>query len=199
VAVLFLDLDDFKKVNDTLGHSVGDELLIKAAARLKNAIRDSDVVGRLGGDEVIIILSNINEPAEVEIIATKLLKKFYQPFRLESRELVSTISIGIALFPLDSEEPKELLRQDDSAMYYSKDRGRNTYNFYTHQMNHDMNRCLRVEEQLRRALKRNELEVYFQPFVVVKSSAQKRCLDGIMHYLAKSLLMNLFLLQNKPD
>jgi diguanylate cyclase (GGDEF)-like protein/PAS domain S-box-containing protein len=169
VAVLFLDLDDFKKVNDILGHSVGDELLIKAAARLKHAIRDNDLVGRLGGDEFIIILSNINNPADVEIIATKLLKKFHIPFRLESRELVSTISIGIALYPLDSEDPKELLRQADSAMYYSKDRGRNTYNFYTHQMNHDMNRRLRVEEQLRSALKRKELEVYFQPFVDIRS------------------------------
>ncbi|CAM4389003.1 PAS domain S-box protein [Shewanella livingstonensis] len=169
VAVLFLDLDDFKKVNDTLGHSVGDELLIKAATRLKSTIRESDVVGRLGGDEFIIILSNINAPAEVEIIASKLLKQFYTPFKLGSRELVSTISIGIALYPIDSEEPKELLKQADSAMYHSKDRGRNTYNFYTSQMNNDMNRRLRVEEQLRSALKRNELEVYFQPFVDIKS------------------------------
>ncbi len=169
VAVLFIDLDDFKKVNDTMGHSVGDELLIQAAVRLKNTIRESDVVGRLGGDEFIIILSNINEPTEVEIIARKLLEQFYQPFRLENRELVSTISIGIALYPLDSEDPKELLRQADSAMYHSKDRGRNTYNFYTHQMNHDMNRRLKVEEQLRSALKQKELEVYFQPFVDIKN------------------------------
>ncbi|MGX9463071.1 PAS domain S-box protein [Shewanella sp. A14] len=169
VAVLFLDLDDFKKVNDTLGHSVGDELLIQAASRLKNTIRDNDVVGRLGGDEFIVILNNIHDPAEVEIIASKLLKQFYTPFMLEHRELVSTISIGIALFPLDSEDPKELLRQADSAMYHSKDRGRNTYNFYTHQMNHDMNRRVRVEEQLRGALKREEFEVYFQPFVDIRS------------------------------
>jgi len=169
VAVLFLDLDDFKKVNDSLGHSIGDELLVQAAARLKNTISNNDLVGRLGGDEFIIILGNINSPAEVEVIATKMLKRFYQPFVLNNRELVSTVSIGIALYPHNSEDPKELLRQADSAMYYSKDRGRNTYNFYTHQMDQDINRRLRVEEQLRNALKRKEFEVYFQPLVEIKS------------------------------
>ncbi|QDE30009.1 EAL domain-containing protein [Shewanella polaris] len=169
VAVLFLDLDDFKKVNDTLGHSVGDELLKQAATRLKNTIRESDIVGRLGGDEFIIILNNINEPAEVETIANKLLKQFYMPFKLESRELVSTISIGIAMYPDDSLTPKELLRQADSAMYHSKDQGRNTYTFYTHQMNLDMHRRLKVEEQLRSALKNHELSVFFQPFVDIRS------------------------------
>ncbi|QDE30523.1 EAL domain-containing protein [Shewanella polaris] len=168
IAVLFLDLDDFKKVNDTMGHSVGDDLLIQAATRLKSTIRDNDVVGRLGGDEFIIML-NIHEPEEAEIIANKLLKQFYTPFILKSREVVSTISIGIALYPFDSEDPKELLRQADSAMYHSKDRGRNIYHFYTEQMNHDMNRRLKIEEQLRNALKLGELEVYFQPVIEIRT------------------------------
>ncbi|WP_160055140.1 PAS domain S-box protein [Shewanella litoralis] len=169
VAVLFLDLDDFKKVNDTLGHSVGDELLIQAATRLQNTIRTDDVVGRLGGDEFIILFNDIHQQADVEIAANKLLQQFYLPFQLESRELVSTISIGIALYPNDSVDAKELLRQADAAMYHSKEQGRNTYTFFTHKMNNDIHRRLQVEEQLRNALKTNELEVYFQPLVDIRN------------------------------
>lgn len=169
LAVLFLDLDDFKKVNDTLGHSVGDELLIQAAARLQNTIRSDDVVGRLGGDEFIILFNDIDDQEDVETAANKLLQQFYQPFQLESRELVSTISIGIALYPNDSLDAKELLRQADSAMYHSKEQGRNTYTFFTDQMNNDMHRRLKVEEQLRNALKNSELTVYFQPFVDIRN------------------------------
>ncbi|MCT8985360.1 EAL domain-containing protein [Shewanella phaeophyticola] len=169
VAVLFLDLDDFKKVNDTLGHSVGDELLIQAATRLQNTIRSDDVVGRLGGDEFIILLSDIHQPTDIEIAANKLLQQFYLPFQLEKRELVSTISIGIALYPNDSVDAKELLRQADSAMYHSKEQGRNTYTFFTHKMNNDMHRRLQLEESLRNALKNNELEVYFQPLVDIRN------------------------------
>jgi len=169
LAVLFLDLDDFKKVNDTLGHAVGDKLLIQAAARLNDTIGESDHLGRLGGDEFIIILGNINESAEVEVIANNLLKRFKAPFTLQCHELVSTISIGIACFPFDSKNPTELLRQADSAMYHSKEHGRNTYNFFTHEMNHDINRRMKIEEQLLSALKRQELEVYFQPLVNMRS------------------------------
>ncbi|WP_445778424.1 EAL domain-containing protein [Shewanella sp.] len=165
LAVLFLDLDDFKKVNDTLGHSVGDELLIQAAARLQNTIRSDDVVGRLGGDEFIILLNDIHDQSDIEVAANKLLQQFYSPFKLESRELVSTVSIGIALYPNDSKDAKELLRQADSAMYHSKEQGRNTYTFFTDQMNNDMHRRLKVEEQLRNALNQGELTVYFQAFV----------------------------------
>ncbi|MGI2171400.1 EAL domain-containing protein [Shewanella sp. MF05960] len=169
VAILFLDLDDFKKVNDTLGHSVGDDLLVLAATRLQDTIRENDVVGRLGGDEFIIILNNINDQLDVEVTANKLLQQFDTPFKLENRELVSTISIGIALYPNDSLDAKELLRQADSAMYHSKDLGRNTYTFFTQQMNQDMHRRLRVEEQLRGALKNHELSVHFQPLVEIKT------------------------------
>ncbi|WP_188738209.1 EAL domain-containing protein [Shewanella inventionis] len=169
IAVLFLDLDDFKKVNDTLGHSVGDELLIQAATRLQNTVRSDDVVGRLGGDEFIILLSDIHQQADIEIAADKLLQQFYTPFKLGSRELVSTISIGIARYPNSSVDAKELLRQADAAMYHSKEQGRNTYTFFTHKMNNDMHRRLQLEEQLRNALKNNKLEVYFQPLVDIRN------------------------------
>ncbi|GGI71148.1 EAL domain-containing protein [Shewanella gelidii] len=168
VAVLFLDLDDFKKVNDTLGHQVGDSLLIQAASRLSSCIRSNDVVGRLGGDEFIVILNNISDESDVITIAEKLLEQFSHPFKLKNRELVSTVSIGISVYPEDSTKPTELLRQADSAMYHSKELGRNTYNFFTMQMNQDMNRRLQVEEQLRSALQRQELEVYFQPLVDIR-------------------------------
>ena len=165
IAVLFLDLDDFKKVNDTLGHQVGDELLIQAAARLQNSLRECDVVGRLGGDEFIILLNHVNDSTDISLLAQKLLDEFRQTFVLKQRELASTISIGIAIYPTDSKKPAELLRQADSAMYHSKEQGRNTYNFFTQQMNQSITRRLKVEEQLRGALQRQELEVFFQPLV----------------------------------
>lgn len=169
IAVLFLDLDDFKKVNDTLGHQVGDELLIQAAARLQNNLRDSDVIGRLGGDEFIILLNHVDDSTDISLLAQKLLDEFRSVFVLNQRELTSTISIGIAIYPTDSKTPAELLRQADSAMYHSKEQGRNTYNFFTQQMNQNITRRLKVEEQLRSALQRQELEVFFQPLVKIDS------------------------------
>lgn len=168
VAVFFIDLDDFKKVNDTLGHQVGDELLMEAANRLKAAVRETDVIGRLGGDEFIVLVDHMKNSLYIAQIAEKLLEQFQSPFQLKGRELVSTASIGIAVYPTDGETPSELLKQADAAMYYSKEQGRNTYNFYTQQMNEDVLRRLLIEEQLRGALDREELQVYFQPVVDLK-------------------------------
>ncbi|WP_293267433.1 EAL domain-containing protein [Neptunomonas sp.] len=168
VAVFFLDLDDFKKVNDTLGHQVGDELLIEAASRLKLAVRDDDVIGRLGGDEFIILIDHMISSTAIAKVAEKLLKQFRTPFFLSGRELVSTVSIGVAVYPTDGLTPAELLRQADAAMYCSKEQGRNTYNFYTQQMNDDVARRLLIEEQLRGALDKKELKVYFQSVVDLK-------------------------------
>ncbi len=169
VAVLFLDIDDFKKVNDTLGHQIGDELLIQASSRLKRILRESDVVGRLGGDEFIVLLSHIEDSSDISLLAQKLLDEFRDTFIIENRELAATISIGIAIYPTDSLSPEELLRQADSAMYHSKEQGRNTYNFFTQKMNQNINRRLKVEEQLRGALQREELEVFFQPLVNISN------------------------------
>lgn len=164
-AVFFLDLDDFKKVNDTLGHQVGDELLVEAAARLKAAVRDDDVIGRLGGDEFIVLLNQMENSTRISQVAEKLLEQFRVPFNLKGRQLMSTVSIGIAVYPSDGKSPAELLRQADAAMYHSKDQGRNTYGFYTEQMNDDVARRLLIEEQLRGALAKDELHVHFQPVV----------------------------------
>jgi diguanylate cyclase (GGDEF)-like protein/PAS domain S-box-containing protein len=165
VAVFFLDLDDFKKVNDTLGHQVGDELLVEAALRLQAAVRDVDVIGRLGGDEFIVLVDQMTDSAIIAQLAEKLLAQFRAPFSLKGRELVSTVSIGVAVYPSDGLTPAELLKQADAAMYHSKEQGRNAYNFYTQQMNEDVARRVLVEEQLRAALARNEFQVYFQSVV----------------------------------
>lgn len=169
VAVLFLDLDDFKKVNDTLGHEFGDKLLIEAAARLTKVIRKSDTVGRLGGDEFIILLKGLTSAEHVQPVADNLINEFRRPFVIENRELLLTSSIGIALYPDDASTSSNLLRNADTAMYHAKSIGRNTYAYYTKEMNQDVARRLLIEEQIRNALEKDEFEVYFQPQFSVKN------------------------------
>lgn len=163
VAVLFLDLDDFKKVNDTLGHEFGDKLLIEAAARLTKVIRKSDTVGRLGGDEFIILLKGLTSAEHVQPVADNLINEFRRPFVIENRELLLTSSIGIALYPDDASTSSNLLRNADTAMYHAKSIGRNTYAYYTNEMNQYVARRLLIEEHIRNALAKDEFEVYFQP------------------------------------
>lgn len=169
IAVLFLDFDDFKKVNDTLGHQSGDELLVEAARRLRGVVRESDVIGRLGGDEFIVLVKQESDATRASVIADKLLEQFRVPFVLDGREFVSTISVGISIYPEDGQTPTELLRQADSAMYHSKDGGRDTFHFYTEQMNLDVARRVQIEEQLRLALQHNELHLNYQPFIDLSS------------------------------
>lgn len=169
VAVLFLDLDDFKKVNDTLGHDIGDQLLIEAANRLRKGLRDEDTVGRLGGDEFIVIAGSLNEATDARSIAEVLLTQFHEAFRVQQRELLITASIGIACFPDDGNTPTELLRNADTAMYKSKEIGRNTYQFYTDSLNERVARRLAIEEQMHGALERNEFAVVYQPLLDIES------------------------------
>jgi diguanylate cyclase (GGDEF)-like protein/PAS domain S-box-containing protein len=166
-AVLFLDLDDFKKVNDSMSHEAGDNLLIQAAQRLKDSVRNDDTVSRLGGDEFIVLLSSLHTEQEVLPIAEKILNSFKSPFILDGRELILTSSIGISIYPNDGKNPAELLRNADTAMYQSKEQGRNTFNFFTHEMNRGISRRLQVEEQLHGALERNEFQLYYQPIMDV--------------------------------
>ncbi len=170
VALLFLDLDDFKKVNDTLGHDVGDQLLIDAANRLRKVVRSIDTVGRLGGDEFIIILGGLNSIKEVQPIVENLLNQFRDMFVINSRELLLTTSIGISMYPNDASDASELLRNADSAMYDAKECGRNTYSYYTSQMNEFAQRRLAIEEQLHGALSRNEFSIHYQPKIHLASS-----------------------------
>jgi diguanylate cyclase (GGDEF)-like protein/PAS domain S-box-containing protein len=168
-AVLFLDLDDFKKVNDSLGHEVGDKLLIESAYRLNEVIRKEDTVGRLGGDEFIVLLRCIAEDHNALVVAENLLKIFRKPFEIDGRELILTLSIGIAISPENGCCASDLLRNADTAMYQAKALGRNAYSFFTKEMNITMIRRFEIEEQMHGAVERNEFEVYYQPQFDVKN------------------------------
>ena len=169
-AVFFLDLDDFKKINDSLGHEAGDKVLIETANRLQRALRKADTIGRLGGDEFIILSKGISTQQNAVGIAEKLLQNFREPFTIEGRELMLTISIGVAMFPDNGKSVSDLLRNADTAMYQAKALGRNTYSFFTNQMNTVIQRRLTIEEQMRGALQRNEFILYYQPQFDVKKN-----------------------------
>lgn len=169
VVLLFLDLDDFKKVNDSLGHQIGDLLLIEASNRLRHVVRAVDTVGRLGGDEFIIILSGLTNVKEAHPIVENLLNQFREVFVIKKREMMLTASIGVAIFPNDAANSSELLRNADSAMYDAKSRGRNTYSYYTSYMNQCAQRRIAIEEQFNGALTRKEFTVYFQPKIDINT------------------------------
>ena len=162
VAVIFLDLDDFKKINDSMGHEAGDRLLVESAARLKRVIRLGDTVGRLGGDEFIVLLNNLNKASDARPVVESLLRQFRKPFVINDRELILTCTVGVSIYPNDGDTPSELLRKADSAMYHAKDAGRNTYAYFTESMNKGISRRLEIEEQLHGALEREEFSVYYQ-------------------------------------
>lgn len=170
VAVIFLDLDNFKTVNDSLGHGVGDQVLIEAASRLTAVVRGGDTVGRLGGDEFVILLHGLKEADDTLPVAENLLNQFRQAFCLDGREFMLTASIGIAISPEDGRESSELLRKADSAMYYAKDQGRNIFSYFTPAMSKQISRRIDIEGQIYGALERGEFEVYYQPQIEISSN-----------------------------
>jgi diguanylate cyclase (GGDEF)-like protein/PAS domain S-box-containing protein len=161
LALLFLDLDHFKNINDSLGHAAGDEILKELASRLMSPLREMDTVGRLGGDEFLIVLPGASADAAAHV-AQKLLMESRQPFFLESRALTVTPSIGIALYPKDGLTFDELLKAADTAMYRAKGGGRNAYRFYTQDMNQAVFQRMVLESNLHRALKENEFQLHYQ-------------------------------------
>ena len=177
MAVLFLDLDNFKRVNDTLGHQVGDQLLKEMAARLMSILRaedfvhretyqeTSEVLARLGGDEFIILLPKINESHDAAKVASRILEVMEEPFRFDGHELYNGTSIGITLFPDDGTEVNDLIKRADVAMYHAKEQGRNNFQFYSASYNLATSEHLSLESRLRRALDNHELELYYQPQV----------------------------------
>ena len=169
LAVLFIDLDQFKQVNDSLGHGVGDELLISVAARLSEHVRLIDMLSRLGGDEFICLMEAVRSEEEVSILAREIIAAFEYPFGLGEHELFLSASIGISLFPSDAENMIDLMRNADSAMYRAKTIGRGQYHFYTPQMTRDAQARIRMENLLRRALNNGELSVNLQPQVDTQS------------------------------
>jgi len=162
-AVMLIDLDRFKLINDTLGHAAGDKLVIAVAQRLAKAIRSGDTVSRLGGDEFALILQNLSKPRDAATVGQKVLETLAIPFEVEAHEIFVTASIGITLYPSDGENAEELLKNADSAMYRAKHQGRNNFQFYTAEMNARSGEILQLENNLRRALERREFMLYFQP------------------------------------
>lgn len=163
VALLFLDLDRCKIINDSLGHLAGDQLLIDVAERLKKAVRATDIVCRLAGDEFTVVLSKIHGAAEIDRVARKILESFQAPFTLQEREVFVTASIGAAIYPQDSEDIHVLLKNADTAMYHAKSLGKNTYAVFTESMNLQARDELELETDLRRALISDEFLLYYQP------------------------------------
>ncbi|MDH5435410.1 MAG: EAL domain-containing protein [Gammaproteobacteria bacterium] len=163
VGVMFLDMDRFKTINDTLGHDVGDNLLKQMSLRLSHCVRDGDTVARLGGDEFAIILNDVASIDDISPFAQKIIEALMVPFSIHEHELFVTSSIGICVYPDDGDNSQELLKRADVAMYRAKAMGRNNFQFYTEEDNTKAIERLKMENELRRALERNEFKLHFQP------------------------------------
>ena len=183
IAVMFVDLDDFKRVNDTLGHDAGDELLRIMAGRIARSVRLTDAVSRvdaddsgasiarLGGDEFVVLLSQLKHPEDASIIARRMLHALIEPMRIGGQEIVVSCSIGIAISPEDGDSTETLLMNADAAMYRAKGRGRNTFQFYDRSMNAMAREALSMEGALRHAIERDELQLHYQPKVDIATGA----------------------------
>lgn len=164
-ALLYIDLDNFKYVNDSFGHHIGDLMLAKVAERLRNSLRLEDFVARLGGDEFVIIISNFASRSQIVTAANKILATLQVPFSLEGHEAFITASIGIAICPNDGKDSETLQRHADRAMYRAKNQGRNNFQFFKTDLSHTQKNRINIETQLRRSLERKEIFVYYQPIV----------------------------------
>ncbi|CCE22208.1 putative bifunctional diguanylate cyclase/phosphodiesterase [Methylotuvimicrobium alcaliphilum] len=171
IAVMFLDLDRFKLINDTLGHPIGDELLVAVAERLRRCARETDTIARLGGDEFAVILSSMAREEDVEHVAQKIIQALSSVFCVGGHEVFVTTSIGITFYPGLNNDRSKLLEQADVAMYHAKKHGRNNYQYYTADMNAAAYERLMLETNLRRALEREEFRLYYQPQIDVQSGA----------------------------
>jgi len=165
VVILIVDLDDFKKVNDTLGHPIGDRLIQEAGERIRHCVRENDTLARLGGDEFLVILPGLAVPVFGELVAKKVLEIFSLPFAIEGHDIFTTASVGITVYPRDGESSAVLMRNADAAMYRAKELGRNAYRYFTPQMNQQATERMRMEAQLRYALERQELFLHYQPIL----------------------------------
>jgi len=163
IAILFIDLDRFKAINDSLGHQIGDKLLYEVSRRIKQSIRESDVVGRLGGDEFLVMMDTVQDQDDAAYKAKNILTALETEFLLEGKELFISASIGIAMFPSDGGDVDSVIKAADIAMYQVKNKGKNNYCFYTPEHSEDVVERFNLENQLRRALERKQFELYYQP------------------------------------
>ena len=168
-ALMLLDVDRFKLVNDTLGHQLGDELLIQVARRLKQCVREVDTVSRLGGDEFTVILGTIQSSENAACVANKILGALSAPFMLSEREVFVSVSVGITVFPIDGESVHLLIKNADTAMYHAKESGRNNYQYFSDTMNKKMLDELEMETNLRQAFKNDEFSLNYQPQFALKT------------------------------
>ena len=170
LAVLFLDLDRFKHINDSRGHETGDKLLKTVAQRIRESMRTEDVVVRMGGDEFIVVLKNVQSADQVLEAASRINEALSKPVIVDGRPLVTTVSVGVSVFPRDGTDMGELLRHSDTAMYQAKDRGRNNYQLFNPSMDRKLKERIAVETSLRAALQNQQLDVHYQPIIDIQSS-----------------------------
>ena len=168
--VVFLDIDAFKTINDSLGHTAGDELLIGLAERLKHTVRKSDTLARVGGDEFLFLLQNITDENGIKTILENIMLSVSKPFKLQDKEFFITASLGCAVFPVDGDTPETLIKNADIAMYHAKENGKNRYAFASSLLHSKIVENLRITNSLYRALERNELELHYQPKVNIDTN-----------------------------
>ncbi|MBF0318493.1 MAG: EAL domain-containing protein [Nitrospirae bacterium] len=169
LGVLYIDIDNFKIVNDTMGHDIGDLLIKSIAGRLSRCIRESDTVSRMSGDEFTVILSNLKDTGHIEAITNKLLTCLNEPYEVNRKSYSVTASIGISVFPSDAATAGDLLKHADTAMYHAKNTGKNSYVFFNSEMDESLNKRLTLEKELRLAIERDELIMHYQPQIDIKS------------------------------
>src|SRR5687767_8386140 len=169
LAVLFLDLDRFKHINDSRGHEVGDKLLQEIAKRVRAAVRPADIVVRMGGDEFVVVLNKVSAPDEVALAATRINEVLSAPVMIDGRALVATVSIGVSMFPRDGATMGELLKHSDTAMYQAKDLGRNNFQVFSPQMDRSLKERVAIESSLRAGLKLSQFDVHYQPIIDIHS------------------------------
>ncbi len=171
LGLMFLDLDHFKEINDTLGHAAGDYLLISVTKRLQSCVRETDTIARLGGDEFTIILDSIQQSENAGMVAGKILLALAEPFLISNHQVNISSSIGIALYPKDATNLEEMIKYADTAMYKAKEKGRNNYQYFTEDLNAEVAKTMALKNDLRKAIKQNQLFLHYQPKVNTNNKA----------------------------
>lgn len=188
IGVLFLDLDNFKVVNDTIGHTCGDELLKNVSQRISACLREGDTAVRLGGDEFIVLLPDLADTQDAAKVAGKILEQLKSPFAIDRHEVYAGASIGISIYPHNTQNMEGLLSTADGAMYYAKKLGKNNYQFFTPEMNNSAQKYIKLEKHLRRALEQHEFVLHYQPQVDVKSGMIKG-MEALIRWMSPELGM----------